>query len=349
VLKSRRVTAGGGGLDQQQDAEAKRFTLRRREFIAMLGSAATGLPVAAMTQQGRVPVVGYLNGSSEVPFGASFRAGLAKAGFAVGRDVEVVFRFADGNYGLLPKLAEELVDLHVDVIWATPSAAASAAKAATTTIPIVFLVGPDPVQIGLVESLNRPGGNLTGFTLAGLDLLPKQIDVLHEILPRPAAIACLYNSRNPAKPAMTEGAATQGRALGREIVVVGAANATEIDAAMTTVAARQPIGLAVGGDPVFIIEELRVIDLAARLSIPAIYAYARAARRGGLMSLGADEASVSDGSIDYVAKILRGAKIAELPVQQPTKIEFALNLKTANALGLAIPATVMARAGTVIE
>jgi len=327
--------------------------MKRREFIAGLGAAAVW-PVAARAQRPAVPVVGFLNSESLEPrraMLAAFHRGLAETGYVEGRNLAIEYRWAEGRNDRLPVLAAELVRRQVSVI-ATPnnSAATFAAKAATQTIPIVFGVGADPVASGLVPSLNRPGGNLTGVSLLNVEVAAKRVELLHELVPTTTSIAFLVNLANPTLvEADTREVQRAALSLGMRMVVLNAGTRNEIEAAFETIVQHRVGALVVNSDALFFTEKKILAELAARHAVPAIYQYRENAAVGGLMSYGTD---ASDGYRivgTYVGRILQGEKPAELPVQQVTKIEMVVNLKTAKALGLTFPLTLLGRADEVIE
>jgi putative ABC transport system substrate-binding protein len=329
--------------------------MRRREFISLLGGAATW-PLSARAQQpALLPVIGYLGGLSPGTFASrltAFHRGLAEAGFVEGRNVVVEYRWAEGRYDRLPALAADLVRRRVDVIAALGGdAPAHAAKAASTTIPIVFAVTADPVKSGLVSSLNRPGGNLTGVNfLLGL-IAPKLLEVIYETVPKTAAIGLLVNPSSP-QTEVESGAkdvSAAAQALGHELRIATATSEDEIDAAFARLAQQRVSAILVGSDVFFYSQRERIVTLAARHAIPAIYSVREFAQAGGLMSYGTsvDDAQRLAGA--YVGRILKGAKPSELPVQQAVKVELVLNLKTARTLGLTFPLSLLGRADEVIE
>jgi putative tryptophan/tyrosine transport system substrate-binding protein len=326
--------------------------MRRREFIAGLGSAAAW-PLAARAQQTGVPVVGFIeSGSPErnANFVAAFRKGLSETGYAEGRNVTIEYRYALGEIDRMPELAVDLVRRGVAVI-ATPGSTPTslAAKAATTKIPIVFGVGSDPVQVGLVPNLNRPGGNVTGFSEMNTEVGPKRFALLHMLVPNAEVFGVLVNPKNP----LTEFAVREARAaaakIGRPTEIVPAGPDRDIDSVFTSLAQKRVGALVVTPDTTFNLRGNQVIALAARHSIPAIYWDPLFPRAGGLMSYGSTvEESYRQVGI-YVGRILKGEKPADLPVLQPTKFDLVINLKTAKALGLTIPETLLATADEVIQ
>ena len=328
--------------------------MKRREFITLLGGAAVGWPLAARAQQSAMPVIGYLNVLSEaqnLPFVAAFRRGLADSGFVEGRNVAVEYRFANGRLERLPVLATELVQRQVSVIVTTGgSPSARAARAATTTIPIVFTMGDaDPVEAGLVASLSRPGGNLTGLTLLGGALAPKRLELLQELVPNATLIAVLVNPSNPSASRYVEELETTIRAIQRQSMVLNARTEADLDLAFAAIADKRANGLIVTADGVFTNARERLVGLAAHNRLPTIYQWREFVLVGGLISYGASLTGAHRQIAIYVGRILKGAKPAELPVMQPTSFELVINLKTAKALGLDVPLTLLARADEVIE
>jgi putative tryptophan/tyrosine transport system substrate-binding protein len=328
--------------------------MRRRDFITLLGGAAAAAwPVGARAQQQAMPVVGYFNSGSPAALSeslAALRHSLREAGFVDGRNVRIEARWAEGRYERLTGIAAELVAQNVAILVATGGEpAALAAKAATTTIPVVFLVGADPVQSGLVQSLARPGGNLTGMSLFTSVLEEKRVGLLYEMMPRARRLALLVNPEFT--NAETQGAdarAATGR-LGIELVVLSASNETQIDHAFEALPSQRPDALLVAADPLFNSRRERIVALAARAKLPAFYQWREFPQAGGLISYGT---SLSDAYRQvgvYVARVLRGARPADLPVLQPTEFELVINLTTAKTLGLEIPPMLLARADEVIE
>jgi putative ABC transport system substrate-binding protein len=325
--------------------------IRRRELIVALGSAAAW-PLAARAQQATMPVVGFVNaGSSDAPLGAAFRKGLNEAGYFEGQNVTVEYRWLEGQFDRLSALMADLVRRRVAVI-ATPAGnfAAQVAKAATTTIPIVFGVGEDPVKLGLVASLARPGGNLTGINFFATELEAKRLALLHELVPRAVRIAVLVN---PANITATESALRNipdaARAMGLQIQVLKASTRSEIEAAFAALVHDRADALHVAGDVFFTSRRVQFATLAASYRIPATYPSREAVEAGGLMGYQADRAGMYRQVGVYTGQILKGAKPADLPVLQSTKFEFVINLQTARALGLEVPPSLLARADEVIE
>src|SRR6516225_6062800 len=326
--------------------------MRRREFITLLGGAAPW-PLAVRAQQPAMPVIGFLG--SELPDLyvdrlRAFRQGLNEASFVEGRNVAIEYRWAEGQYDRLPGLADDLVRRRVTVMVATSTPAVLAAKAATTTIPIAFLTGTDPVAMGVVASLNRPGGNMTGVSNLNTEMGAKQLELLHAVIPSATVIALLVNPTDPIiVETLSKGLQTAARAIQREILLVSASTEREIDTAFTTLVQRKVGALVVGNDPFFNARPDQLVALAARHAVPAIYPYREFAAAGGLMSYGSNLADPYRLVGIHTGRILRGEKPADMPVQLVTKIELVINLKTAKALGLEVPPSLLARADEVIE
>jgi ABC-type uncharacterized transport system substrate-binding protein len=327
--------------------------MRRREFVALLGGAALSGPFAARAQQPALPVIGFLNGGSRegwTPFAAAFRQGLNEAGYFEGQNVTIEYRWAEFQYDRLPALAADLVRRSVTVIAATTTPAALAAKAATSAIPIVFYLGVDPVEFELVASLSRPGGNSTGVVALQAEVVPKRIELLHELVPKAAVVALLVNA-TPNRYTEMETRLLQGgaRSLGLQLQVLRASTASDIDAVFGTLAELRVGALLVSADLFFLSRREQLVALAAQHALPAIYAWPEYGAAGGLMCYGP---SLFDGYRlvgVYIGKILKGAKPADLPVEQSTKVAFVINLKTAKTLGLTFPITLSGRADEVIE
>jgi putative ABC transport system substrate-binding protein len=326
--------------------------MKRREFIAGLGSA-TAWPLVARAQQPALPVVGFLSaGSPTNSIFGPFKGGLAEVGYVEGRNYAVEARWAEGRYERLPDLAAELIRRHASVILAVPAAAALAAKRATTTTPIVFASGFDPVRIGLVASYNRPGGNVTGVTYLTNEISEKRLDLLRQLAPSAKRIAVVVNPSNPGLQSdATDMMALQAaaRVMGRELVVFKASTVSDLDTAFASLARQGAEAIIVGADPFFYSESARIAALAARSALPAMYEARIYAEDGGLMSYGPDIDDQGRIAGVYAGRILRGDKPADLPVIQPTKLELVINLKTAKALGFEIPPVVLALADKVIE
>jgi len=325
------------------------MSVGRRDFITLLGGAAAAWPLAARAQKATVPVIGYLNaGDPLVDVAAAFHQGLKDEGYVEGQNVAIESRYAEGHYDRLAAQAAELIRRGVAVIAASPTPAALAAKAATATIPIVFRVGGDPVQDGLVASLNKPSANLTGSTFFTAALITKRLELLFELVPRPMLIGMLVNPASPLTEFDTSQVLTAGRALGQKIHVLNASIASEIDAAFATFAKEQAGALLIGNDPFISSRRDQLALLAARHAIPTMYPHRGFVMAGGLMSYGTDVTNSAREQGAYVGRILKGAKPSDLPVLQPTKFELVINLKAARAIGLTISETFLARADEVI-
>ena len=326
--------------------------MRRREFITLLGGAATAWPLAARAQQPAMPVIGFLNSTSPdeyAPFLAAFRRGLKEAGTIEGQNATIEYLWAEGQYDRLPALAADLIHRKVTVIAATSTPAAQAAKAATATIPIVFTTADDPIKLGFVASLNRPGGNMTGVANLLVALGSKQLGLLRELAPGTSAIVALMNPNFQGTETQLRDVEATARSLGLQFMVLRAATEPEIDNAFASVAQLAGAALIVGADPFFIAHRDHIVALAARYAIPAIYSVRDFAVAGGIMSYGTDVADAYRQAGIYTARIVRGEKPVDLPVQQSTKFEFVINLKAARALGLTLSPSLLARADEVIE
>jgi len=325
--------------------------MRRRKFMAALGGAAVW-PVAVLGQQSAIPVIGFLHPASPgpyAPFVAGFRQGLAESGYSEGQNVLIEYRWAEGHYDRLPALAADLVRRQVAVIATGGTPAAFAAKSATSAIPIVFNVGIDPVQAGLVASLNRPGGNMTGAALLNAEVSPKQLELLHELVPRAAIVGLLINPTNPIVEQEMRALQGGARSLGLQLHVLNAKNEGDIDADFAALVEHRGGALVVPADPFLQTQRNQIVALAARYRMPAIYAFSEIASFGGLMSYGSSLTDTYRHAGIYTGKLLKGAKPADLPVQQVTKLELVINLKTAKALGIEVPGSLLARADEVIE
>jgi putative ABC transport system substrate-binding protein len=331
----------------------KRETMQRREFISLLGGAATAWPLAARAQQPAVPVVGYLNAGtpeSNVSAVAAFRKGLSEMGFIEGRNLAIEFRWAQNIRDRLPELAADLVRRQVAVI-ATPRSAlgAVAAKALTTTIPIVFSTGADPVQLGLVASLNRPGGNVTGFNDMTIELVPKRLGLLHQLLPRAARVAVILTHGFVFRDRVTKDAQSAAAAIGKPVDFLFAETDRDVDAAFAEMVQKRIDAFLVPEDVVFVDRQTQIVTLAARHALPAIYDTRAWAAGGGLMSYGPFVNDQARQAGIYTGRILKGEKPADLPVAQATRFEFVINLATARAIGIEVPPTLLALADEVIE
>jgi putative ABC transport system substrate-binding protein len=327
--------------------------LKRREFITLLGGAAATWPLGADAQQQAIPVIGFLDSGAAEFYPdrlAAFRQGLAEVGYVEGKNVAVEFRFAQGRYDQLPTLAAELARRPVAVIFAATLQAALPAKAATSTIPIVFAIGSDPFEFGLVESFNRPGGNITGIIwLGGSTSAAKRLELLHEATPAAATIAVLFNPTNPGAEAEVKVLKETAPALGVQLHISDASTAREINAAFATFIQRRVGAVLVGADNFFFGRRDQLIVLTARHGLPAISIFREFATGGGLMSYGANIADAYRHAAVYVGRILKGERPAVLPVQQAVKVELVINLNTARALDVSIPITLLGRADEVIE
>jgi putative tryptophan/tyrosine transport system substrate-binding protein len=327
--------------------------LKRREFIALFGGAATAWPLAVRAQQPAMPVIGFLHpgkpdGYTRVV--AGLREGLKEAGFVEGQNMVIEFRWANDHVERLPALAADLVRNQVAAIVAGGGAASAlAAKAATSTIPIILPFGADPIKLGLVASLNRPGGNVTGVTFITTELTGKRLELLCEAVPQAAMIAFLTDPRDPTAEEQGSDIVAAARALGRQMIVLEARSDRDFEAAFATLIERRAGALVIGSYPLFTSNRAKLLGLEARHKIPAIHHYREFAVDGGLMSYGASFADAFRLGGVYVGQILKGAKPADLPFQQSAKFELVINLKTAKALGLKIPITLQVAADEVIE
>ena len=327
--------------------------MTRREFISMLGGAVAAWPLAAQAQQTAMPVIGFLHPSSPEAAANSltaFRRGLQESGYVEGNNVAIEYRWAENRIDRLPEMAADLVRHQVAVIVTPGSTAAPlAAKAATKTIPIVFSVGTDPVKLDLVDSLNRPGGNATGVSYFTQELGPKRLGLLRELIPGDADVIVLGNPRNAATDLAVRDMQIAVSTIGQQITVLNASDSREIDTAFTTMVQKRAPALLIIADALFTSRRVQLVTLATRHAIPAIYTSREFAEVGGLMSYGANLRDISRQVGAYTGRILKGAKPVDLPVVQPTKFEFVINLQTARALRLEVPPTLLARADEVIE
>ena len=326
--------------------------MRRREFAMLLGGGVLLQPFTGHAQRPTIPVIGFLDSSSAdvfEPFVVAFRKGLQDVGFVEGRNVRIEYRWADGHYDRLPGLAAELVRIPVAVLAATGVTVALAAKASTRTIPVVFHTGADPVQAGLVASLNKPGGNVTGVVSLNKIVVPKQLELLHELVPKADVIAFLVNPNNGVAKSDTSNVREAAQAKGVQLQIVEARNKGEIDTAFASVIQRRASALIVQVDPFFDARREQLAALAARHAVPAVGAYPEFAAAGGLISYGTSRADAYRLEGNYVGRLLKGERPAELPVQQSVKVELVINMKTAKALGLTVPPSLLLRADQLIQ
>jgi putative ABC transport system substrate-binding protein len=327
--------------------------MRRREFIAIFAGAAGTWPLDTLAQQLAIPVIGFLSSASPKPYAgrvAGFRKGLDEAGYVEGRDLAIEFRWAQSQYDRLPVFAADLVRQKVAVIVSSGGdVAALAAKAATSSIPIVVVTGSDPVKAGLVASFNRPGGNVTGASFVATELETKRLELLHDLVPSAAVIGVLINPTNPAAESRSEDLQMAAHTLDRDIHIVNVSNESDLEAAFATVT-QQPAGaLIVSTDSFFTSQRDRLVALATQYALPTIYPWREFVEAGGLMSYGPIINEVYRQAGLYTGRILKGEKPADLPFVRPTKFELVVNMKTAKALGLTLPALILARADEVIE
>jgi putative ABC transport system substrate-binding protein len=326
--------------------------MRRREFITLLGGAVAARPLAARAQQAAMPVIGYFSGRSpdaEAPLRLPFLKALADSGFTVGRNVAIEYRFSEGQDERLPALAAELVRRQVTMLVATDRPSASAAKAATATIPIVFSSGLDPVQFGLVASFNRPGGNATGVSLLTAELGPKRLGLLRDLLRGPGTIAFVVNANSATTALQVQEMQAAAQSIGQPLLIVSVASEEQIDQALASMAERQVVALLYSANPWFQVISERLVALAARYRIPALYEWREFVVAGGLMSYSTDRNEVGRAVGVYAARILKGEKPADLPVVRSSRFELVINLNTAKALGLDLHPTLLASADEIIE
>jgi putative ABC transport system substrate-binding protein len=326
--------------------------VRRREFIAGFAGAAAAWPLAARAQRTAMPVIGFLTARApgeDEHLLAAFHHGLKEAGYVEGQNVMLEYRFAENQYHRLPTLAADLVRRQVSLIAATGTPTALAAKAATTTIPIVFSTADDPVATGIVPSLNRPAGNMTGMSFISAGLRAKNLELLHELVPRAFLFGLLVNPNNPNTAIQATDVQAAAGTLGKKIHLMNASTEREIDTTFASLAEQHIGALIVGTDPFFLSRCDQLVALAARHAVPTAYWLRQFVTAGGLMSYGTSLTDAHRQVGIYIGRILKGAKPADLPVVQPTKYELIINLKTAQALGLDIPPTLLARADEVIE
>src|ERR1700738_3374616 len=327
--------------------------MRRRDFIAALSSAAVAWPLAARAQQPAMPVIGYLSSTSSgpyAPFVAAFQEGLKETGFVAGQNVTIEYRWAEGQFDRLPELAAELVRRQVVIIAVGGGGVtALAAKDATSTIPIVFAFGTDPVKLGLVASLNRPGGNITGVSYLAVELGPKRLGLLREILPKAAAIGFLMNPGSPNTTFDLPDMEAAARTLGQQLIIANASNDLEIGTAFEALMQQRADALAIQADPFLFSRRTHLAALALRDKIPTIYFERDFAAAGRLLIYGTDFVAATPQAGIYAGRILKGEKPADLPVLQPTRFQLVINIKTAKALGLEIPPKLLALADEVIE
>jgi putative ABC transport system substrate-binding protein len=328
--------------------------IRRREFITLLGGAAASWPLAARAQQTAMPVIGFLHRETATPgrevFIAAMKRGLVEVGYVEGRNVAIEYRWAEGQTDRLPALATDLVRRNVVVIVAVPTPTVLAAKSATQTIPIAFLVGTDPVESGLVESLNRPGGNATGVSLVDVEVIPKRIELLHQLIPTATSIALFVNPKNLITTRVeTREARLAAQALGLRLLVLEASSSRDIVVAFTALVQQQASALLVSSEVFFLTVQDQLIDLATRYKIPISIPYPESVRKGALIGYGVNMNDAYRELGVFAGRFLKGERPADLPVQRSVKIDLLINIKTAKALGLKIPPTLLARADEVIE
>jgi putative ABC transport system substrate-binding protein len=325
--------------------------MRRRQFITLLGGS-VAWPLAARAQQPTMPLIGYISARSpeaEEPIRVPFLKALEAAGFMAGRNFQIEYRFAEAQDERLPALTAELLRRQVTMLVATDRPSAVAARAATSTIPIVFTMGLDPVQQGLVASFNRPGGNATGVSLLTVELGPKRLGLLRELLPNPGTIAFVVNANSAATPFQVQEMQAAAQAIGQELLVVSVGTEEEVEKAFGMMADRQVAAILYGATLLFQVISARLLALAARHRIPAMYEWREFVIAGGLISYSTDRNEIGREAGNYAGRILKGEKPADLPVVQSSRFELVINLKTAKALGLEVPPTLLARADELIE
>jgi putative ABC transport system substrate-binding protein len=326
--------------------------MRRREFIALVGAAAASWPLATNAQQPAVPVIGYLSSRSldaEAPWREPFLKGLEAAGFVPRQNIAIDYSYSEGSESRLPLLAADFVRRQVAILVATSRPAAMAAKAATANIPIVFTTGEDPVNIGLVISLNHPGGNATGVSLFTTDLGPKRLGLLRELLPKPGLIAFLVDQNNGSTPLQIEAMQAAAKAVGQPLLILNAGTESDMDSAFAAMIRQRVSAILYGASTSFQVVKDRLIALAAQHSIPALYEWREFVGAGGLMSYSTNVAESGQQIGAYTGQILKGAKPADLPIVQSSRFELVINLKTAKMLNLTIPPSLLSRADEVIE
>ena len=327
--------------------------MRRREVISLLGGAATAWPLAARAQQAaKVYRIGFLGNSTaalEADLVGPFREGLRDLGYVEGQNILIEYRWAEGEYERFPALTAELIALRVDVIVTAGTPASLAVQKAATSIPLVMIAVGDPVATGLVASLGRPGGNITGLTSISSEMAGKRLELLREVVPKLSHVAVLWNAASPIQVIDERETRAAAQALGMKMLSLGVRSREEIEDALTTIVREQPGALLVLADRLFLHHRTRIMDFAAQRRLPGVHAYRELVEAGGLMSYGPSYADMHRRAASYVDRILKGSKPADLPVQAPVKFEFVINLKAANALGLAIPPMLLGRADEVIE
>jgi putative tryptophan/tyrosine transport system substrate-binding protein len=326
--------------------------MRRREFITLVGGAVAAWPLAARAQQPAMPVIGFLNGTSSEGYGlflSAFLQGLSATGYVENRNVAIEYRWAEGHYDRLPALAADLVRRGVAVIAATSTPANRIAKEATTTIPVIFTTSSDPVALGLVNSLSRPDGNVTGAVTLNVEVGSKRLELLREVVPTDTIIVVLANPTNPNFEGQLRDVQAAAHSIGHQILVTTAKTEDEIDAAFARLVQQREGAILVNTDAFLFSRRNQLVALAKRYAVPAIFDRREYAAAGGLMSYGGSVTDVYRLAGDYTGRVLKGERPADLPVQQSTKVELVINLKTANALGLTFPITLLGRADEVIE